>query len=176
MANKYPLVLSGSSIQELQTGDALATNFITTGASGAAGTIEGDWTLSTGSRLQASYADLAEKYLSDVEYDTGTVVVFGGDKEITVSNAVGDTRVAGVISEHPAYVMNATSNGQIVALRGKVPVKVFGLVKKGDLLTTSSIAGVATVATADTHPNAVFAKSLEEKHTPDVGTIIAVVI
>ena len=84
----------------------------------------------------AQYADLAEKYTSDSNYDIGTVVIFGGDKEITQSTIAQDTRVAGVISENPAYLMNDDSEGQAVALVGKVKCKVHGSINKGDLLTT----------------------------------------
>ena len=84
----------------------------------------------------AQYADLAEKYESDADYEVGTVVIFGGEKEITKSMIANDTRVAGVISEEPAYLMNSKSEGQAVALVGKVKCKVHGVIKKGDLLTT----------------------------------------
>ena len=84
----------------------------------------------------AQYADLAEIYESDDEYEVGTVVIFGGEKEITQSTISNDTRVCGVISEDPAYLMNSGSEGQAVALVGKVKCKVHGVVAKGDLLTT----------------------------------------
>ncbi len=84
----------------------------------------------------AQYADLAEIYESDSTYDVGTVMIFGGDKEVTQSTISNDTRVAGVISEDPAYLMNSDSDGQAVALVGKVKCKVHGVVSKGDLLTT----------------------------------------
>tara|TARA_Y100001970_G_scaffold289048_1_gene418199 strand:- start:2826 stop:4334 length:1509 start_codon:yes stop_codon:yes gene_type:complete len=84
----------------------------------------------------AEYADLAEKYESDSEYEVGTVMIFGGEKEITQSTISNDTRVCGVISEDPAYLMNSGSEGQAVALVGKVKCKVHGVVAKGDLLTT----------------------------------------
>ncbi len=84
----------------------------------------------------AQYADLAEKYETDSNYDVGTVVIFGGEKEVTQSTISSDTRVAGVISEDPAYLMNDKSEGQAIALVGKVKCKVHGMVSKGDLLTT----------------------------------------
>ncbi len=84
----------------------------------------------------AQYADLAEVYESDSEYEVGTVVIFGGDKEVTQSTISNDTRVAGVISENPAYLMNNKSEGQAVALVGKVKCRVCGVIAKGDLLTT----------------------------------------
>ena len=85
----------------------------------------------------SSSADLAEKYTSDSEYSVGTVVIFGGDKEITQSTIAEDTRVAGVISDEPAFIMNDESEGQTVALIGKIKCRVHGNVNKGDLLTTS---------------------------------------
>jgi hypothetical protein len=89
------------------------------------------------------------------------VVVFGGDKEITTTNAFADTRVAGVISHNPAYLMNAASEGLPVALRGRVPVRIIGAVSKGDLLVTSTQEGYAqSVGQSSSYPNAVFAKSL----------------
>ena len=84
----------------------------------------------------AQYADLAEKYETDSNYDVGTVVIFGGEKEVTQSTISNDTRVAGGISEDPAYLMNDKSEGQAIALVGKVKCKVHGVVSKGDLLTT----------------------------------------
>ena len=152
----------------------VTTTTITTGSSDTAGSITGNWSI-TG-RFQATYADLAEKYISDVNYEEGTVVVFGGTDEITVSNTYADTRVAGVISSSPAYVMNADSTGQAVALRGKVPVKIIGTVKKGDLLVTSNIVGFAQVSDSQAPPNAVFAKSLENKTTQGPGIVIAVIL
>ena len=79
---------------------------------------------------------MAERYETDSDYEVGTVVIFGGDKEVTQSTIAEDTRVAGVISENPAYLMNDESEGQAVALVGKVKCKVHGTINKGDLLTT----------------------------------------
>lgn len=126
----------------------------------------------------AQYADLAENYLSDTNYEVGTVVVFGGEKEITTTQLVADTAVAGVISVNPAYLMNSSlENSQPVALRGRVPVKVTGIVKKGDLLVTSNIAGTAiSVGRDNSRGHAVFAKSLQDKSTNDVQLIEAVII
>ena len=56
---------------------------------------------------QAQYADLAEMYTSDGSYEPGNVLIFGGDKEVTISKFAQDTRVAGVVSTKPAYLMNA---------------------------------------------------------------------
>ena len=128
-----------------------------------------------GTASSAKFADLAEKYISDNQYEEGTVVVFGGNYEITTTISFADTRVAGVISASPAYLMNSESTGQPVALRGKVPVKVSGIVRKGDLLVTSTIEGYA-IAANNVDSNAVFAKSLEDKLNDDLGTVMAVVL
>lgn len=126
----------------------------------------------------AQYADLAEKYLSDAEYDAGTVVVFGGSEEVTTTQIYADTRVAGAVSTEPAYIMNSASSGLPVALRGKIPVKIVGAVSKGDLLVTSEQAGVAQSVGSnnDYSPNAVFAKSLVEDLETHQRIIWAVIV
>ena len=119
----------------------------------------------------AQYADLAEIYESDEEYEVGTVVIFGGEKEITVSSMGADPRVAGVISENPAYLMNNEATGQAVALQGKVPCKVVGQISKGDMLVThSQHPGVARKG-IDPKMGTVIGKALEEYNSTDIGTI-----
>ena len=100
----------------------------------------------------ARYADLAERYEADAQYDAGTVVIFGGDKEITMANGEYDHRVAGVISSAPAFMMNKDAGDDTthpyVALTGRVPCKVTGTIRKGDLLATSPMAGHAMAGEA----------------------------
>jgi len=123
----------------------------------------------------AQYADLAEVYESDAEYDVGTVVVFGGSKEITHSTIGNDTSVAGVISENPAYLMNADQTGLPVALIGKVKCKVAGHIKKGDMLSThASYNGVAKKA-HDPAPGTIIGKALEDYDSTEIGMINIVV-
>ena len=123
----------------------------------------------------AQYADLAEVYESDAEYEVGTVVVFGGEKEITISTSGNDTAVAGVISENPAYLMNSKSPGQAVALAGKVPCKVVGMINKGDMLSTHpSLNGVAK-KTHDPQVGEVIGKAIENYDSDEIGTINIVV-
>ena len=111
---------------------------LTTGANTNAGTITGNWSLSTGSKLQSTYADLAEYYEADVQYEPGTVLAFGGEKEVTIAED-GTTRVAGVVSTNPAYAMNQCCKGIAVAiaLQGRVPTKVRGTVRKGDMMVSA---------------------------------------
>ncbi len=119
----------------------------------------------------AQYADLAEIYESDSDYEVGTVVIFGGEKEITVSSMGADPRVAGVISENPAYLMNNGAVGQPVALQGKVPCKVVGQISKGDMLVThSQFPGVARKGN-DPKVGTVIGKALEEYNSTEIGTI-----
>jgi hypothetical protein len=138
-------------------------------------TFQGQWSLVSGSTLIATYsADLAEYYEGDAAYEVGTVVVFGGDKEITVTDQMNDTRLAGVVGsqEKAAYIMYSDCPGlkNLVALAGRVPCKVVGRVKKGDMLTTSATPGYAVRATTPTL-GAIIGKSLEDKDYGEAGVI-----
>ena len=100
-----------------------------------------------GTATSAKYADLAERYLPDASYDVGTVMVFGGSKEVTQSTKQNCPSIAGVVSTDPAFLMNAELEGGItLALRGRVPVKVTGAVRKGDVLICSNTPGHAEAA------------------------------
>jgi hypothetical protein len=88
----------------------------------------------------AQYADLAEMYTADAEYAPGTVVSFGGDAEVTLSDSDSDRRIAGVVSTNPSYLMNAGLDGDItvaIALTGRVPCSVIGPVRKGDMMVSA---------------------------------------
>jgi hypothetical protein len=120
---------------------------------------------------------LAENYLGDQKYEPGTVVVFGGEKEVTTTNIRGDRKVAGVVSTNPAHLMNSQledPNVVAVALQGRVPCKVIGRVKKGDMLVAAAIPGYAIVDN-DAKVGTVIGKSLEDKDSTDKGVIEVVV-
>lgn len=124
----------------------------------------------------ATYADLAEVFTADADYQPGTVVVFGGNKEITVTDISHDTRIAGVISTNPAYLMNAETDGLPVALTGRVSCKVLGPVNKGTVLTTSSYTGVAqAIDEAIYRPGCILGKSLGQISDNSVQLIEIVV-
>ena len=117
----------------------------------------------SGVSTTANYADLAENYQADGVYKPGTVVVFGGKNEITVSDIDHDTRIAGVVSTNPAYLMNSSQdNGTPVALAGRVPCLVQGPVTTGDRLVNvaSGIAGKFDPAKAEL--GCVVGKSLQD--------------
>ena len=129
-----------------------------------------------GIATSAQYADMAEIYSSDVEYEPGTVVKIGGEKEITQTLEHADVESFGVISSNPAYLMNSEANGQPVALAGRVPVKVVGKIAKGERLVSSDVPGVAWgVADEDVDIKAIIGRSLEDKEDGDEGVIEAVI-
>ena len=137
--NGSPTINSSGSLSISATSGVTINNLVSlsTGANTTAGNITGNFTLTTGSRLQATYADLAEYYEADAHYAPGTVLEFGGDKEVTLAED-GTTRVAGVVSTNPAYAMNANCQGIAVAiaLQGRVPTKVRGTIHKGDMMVS----------------------------------------
>ena len=110
----------------------------------------------------AQYADLAEKYEADAEYAPGTVLAFGGSKEVTLSTEAGSTRVAGVVSTNPSYIMNAGLTAEhvaMVALQGRVPCRVVGPVAKGDMMVSAGN-GAARVDNA-ARAGSIIGKALE---------------
>jgi hypothetical protein len=160
------------------TASSIQVQAITTGGNTTSGTITGRWSLTgtspSESRLQATYsADLAENYEGDKDYEVGTVLVFGGDKEVTATNIKNDTRVAGVVSNTAAFTMYEACPGlkNLVALQGRVPCKVVGKIKKGDILVTSGIPGVAMAAVGDVKVGTVVGKALKDYDSDHIGTL-----
>jgi len=112
----------------------------------------------------AQYADLAEMYESDHTYPPGTVVVFGGDAEVTISNNSHDPAVAGIISTNPSYLMNSgltNPTSVAVALTGRVPCLVKGPVKKGDRLINFAGGVAGKLDMNHYEPGCIIGKSLE---------------
>lgn len=173
------LNVSNLEITDLTVNNQLTTDTITTGGSAIPGTITGTWILTAGSTLQATYADLAEKYASDQAYTPGTVVKLGGIEEITSTTSLGDTDVFGVVSTDPAFVMNqALVGGLAVALAGRVPVNVIGTINKGDRLVSSEIPGVAVALNhtdLDYDPRMIIGRSLETNNHSGLKQVEAVV-
>jgi len=125
-----------------------------------------------GTATAARYADLAEKYLADQEYEIGTVVAIGGEAEVTASS--WGKRAIGVVSANPAFMMNKDlEGGTYIALKGRVPVKVIGRIKKGDELIAANN-GCAMMAAL--HASGVFAVALESNDNEGVKVIEALVL
>jgi hypothetical protein len=112
----------------------------------------------------AYYADLAERYAADRPYEVGTVLVIGGEKEVTTTEVKANTAVIGIVSKNPAYMMNSDAGNDethpFIALKGRVLCKICGGVEKGDLLVTSSVPGYAAAWSHGDSPNAVIGKAL----------------
>tara|TARA_B100000035_G_C21035608_1_gene570746 strand:+ start:5298 stop:6167 length:870 start_codon:yes stop_codon:yes gene_type:complete len=139
-------------------------------------------TLATGTKMhgtatEAEYADLAELYSSDKEYEAGTVVKIGGEAEVTETTYIRDEDVFGVVSSDPAYLMNSMLKGTSVpvALAGRVPCKVTGEITKGQRLTSSDTPGVAIGASSDATHRQVIGRALESKTTEETGLIEIIV-
>jgi hypothetical protein len=127
-----------------------------------------------GLATSAQYADLAEKYVADADYESGTVLEFGGEHEVTLAS--DDTnRVAGVVSTQPAFRMNdelVADHAVMIALQGRVPCKVQGSISKGDMLVSAGNGRARS--TNDPKFGTVIGKALEE-HEGNDGIIEVVV-
>jgi len=151
-------------MQQAASGGILYNNWTTTGShtitgtlstsaivanAGTGGTFYGDWNLAGGATLEATYADIAERYAVDNEVEPGDIVELGGEAEVTKTTTYGSTDVFGVVSTAPAFKMNGNAGSDkthpFIALSGRVPVKVKGVVKKGDRIISSDTAGIGKV-------------------------------
>lgn len=158
---------------------SITTANITTGGNTTAGQLTGNWTLTSGSRLQATYADLAERFEADTYYDAGTVVELGGEKEITSVQYELSEDVFGVVSDTAAYLMNAGAGSDEthppVAVSGRVNVKVIGIVKKGQRLVSAGNGIARAAESGEATAFNTIGRSLVDKLNEDVGTVLAMV-
>lgn len=140
-----------------------------------------DGYLFSGTATSAQYADLAERYESDMPLEYGTVVVLGGKKEVTQSTEEKSRDVFGIVSTKPGLMMNSNAGTDkthpYIALSGRVPCKVVGVVKKGDRIVSSRSPGHARAVGIDEpyHSEHVIGRSLEEKINAESGIIEVVV-
>ena len=154
-------------------------NILSTGSNSTVGNITGNWQLTTGSRLTSTYADLAERFESDIPYDAGTVVELGGEKEITAVKFELSEDVFGVVSNSAGYIMNGSAGDDMshpaVAVGGRVQVKVEGTVRKGQRLVSAGN-GIARAAKfGEATAFNIIGRSLQHKTTNGVGTVEAFV-
>ena len=100
----------------------------------------------------AQYADLAERYASDIPLEVGDVVILGGHAEVTKCTKELDDAVFGVVSESPAFLMNAQAGNNethpMIAMKGRVLVKLKGTGQAGDRVVSAGN-GEARVANLD---------------------------
>lgn len=156
------------------------TSFISTGSAGNPGELTGTWTLTSGSTLQATYADLAERFEADTELSPGTVVELGGRKEIRAVRYELSEDVFGVISNTAAYLMNAKAGTDKthppVAMSGRVRVKVVGKVVKGQRLVSAGNGFARAAQDGEASAFNTIGRALEDKPTTEEGQVEAIVI
>ena len=133
-----------------------------------------------GTATSADYADLAERYAADAEYEAGTVVRLGGMHEITQTLQESDIDVFGIVSDSPGFEMNAGAGTDathpFVALAGRVPCKVIGKVVKGDRIISSSTPGTAIAHKGDSPDyRPIIGRALQSKDDEGAGTVEVVV-
>lgn len=159
----------------------VVTTVVTTGSTATQGNITGNWLLTSGSRLRATYGDLAERFEVDKVYEPGTVLQFGGEKELTAVIKELSTDVFGVVSDSAAYIMNADAGNDqthpAVALSGRVSIKVIGKVEKFDKLVSAGN-GLARAAKSNEEilPSMVVGRALENKDFDEIGNVLSVVL
>ena len=168
--------ITGTSLT-VSTGNVTLGNIVNAGANltGNIGSATGYFNTVFAKATSAQYADLAEWYEADADYPPGTVLVFGGSKEVTVAIGINDVRVAGVVSTNPAHIMNSglkAPHTAAVALTGRVPTLVVGAVAKGDMMVTAG--GGRAKACATPTIGTVIGKAVQD-HPGGQGTIEIVV-
>jgi hypothetical protein len=181
-ANVFDYLTGGNSVTQFSGNIApnkVQSTIITTGANTTSGTITGNWSLTTGSRLVSTYADLAERFEADDIYDAGTVVEMGGDKEITAVQYELSEDVFGVVSTTAGYLMNAMAGDDdthpAIAVGGRVHVKVIGKVHKGQRLVSAG-KGIARAAKpGEATAFNIIGRALEHKTTDELGVVEAFV-
>ena len=142
-------------------------------------TISGSTGYISGTRITAQYADMAERFEADTVYEAGTVVELGGSAEITLVADDLSEKVFGVISTRAAYLMNSGAGSDEthppVAMTGRVPVKVVGLVRKGDRLVSAGNGLARSAQSGEATAFNVIGRSLQDKLDTDSGTVEAIV-
>ena len=137
------------------------------------------WNTIYGRAIQAQYADLAERFEADAEYAPGTVVEMGGTAEITKVVDELSEKVFGVISTNAAYLMNSAAGSDLthppIAMSGRVPVRVVGLIAKGDRLVSAGNGLARAGQHAELTPWNVIGRSLVDKTNSDEALIEAIV-
>lgn len=139
---------------------------------GANGTVSGN-------QINANYADVAERFAADEVYEAGTVVELGGVNEITRVTSDLSDKVFGVISTRAAYLMNSSAGDDAthppVAMTGRVPVKVIGMINKGDRLVSAGNGYARAAQPGEATAFNVIGRSLTAKLDDAEGTVEAIV-
>jgi hypothetical protein len=149
------------------------------GVATTAMTIDGTTGVISGTQINANYADVAERFAADAEYEPGTVVSLGGSAEITKSVEELSENVFGVISTKAAYLMNSkagpSSTHPPVAMTGRVPVRTIGTVRKGDRLVSAGNGLARRADPGEATAFNVIGRALQDKNTNNEGMVEAIV-
>ena len=141
--------------------------------------INGSTGVISGLQIDANYADLAERFESDVALVPGTVVELGGINEITQVNTDLSENVFGVISTRAAYLMNSNAGSNDthppVAMTGRVPVRTIGQVRKGDRLVSAGNGLARAAQSGEATAFNVIGRALKDKLDSSEGTVEAIV-
>jgi len=171
--------LTGTNGVSQFTGNIAPTKVTTSHLAGG-GDISGVWTLASGARIQATYADLAERFHADAEYDVGTVVELGGEKEVTAVVAELSDNVFGVVSKTAAYLMNGPAGTDEthpqIALAGRVTVKTVGKVVKGQRLVSAGNGKARAAQPGEATMFNTIGRALEHKTVEAEELLLAVVV
>ncbi len=121
----------------------------------------------------AQYADLAERYAADTEMEPGDVVILGGNEEVTKCIKELDDAVFGVVSDSPAFLMNAQAGNNeshpMIALKGRVYVKIKGPGKAGDRIVSAGNGDARVASMAEcTHFN-VLGRLINDKYSDNTA-------
>jgi hypothetical protein len=158
---------------DLTSAGEVVTTKLSTGDTATTGTIKGNWSLTAGSILRSSYADLAENYTADDTYSPGMVMEFGGSAETTLCQTDMSTRVAGIISTAPAFLLNDQYELEgytySLALSGRVPCYVKGTINKGDMLVSG--AGGYARSESNPKPGTIIARAIDSYDSNEIGII-----
>lgn len=127
----------------------------------------------------ALYADVAERFAADTTYEPGTVVELGGTAEITRSVEELSDNVFGVISTRAAFTMNHGAGSDEthppVAMTGRVPVRVIGMVRKGDRLVAAGNGIARAARPGEATAFNVIGRALEDRLDASEGRVEAIV-
>jgi len=142
-------------------------------------TINGSTGVISGTQINANYADVAERFAADEEMVPGTVVELGGSAEITQVQQELSDNVFGVISTRAAYLMNSQAGTDQthppVAMTGRVPVRVQGIIRKGDRLVAAGNGMARAAKAGEANAFNVIGRSLVHKLDDTEGTVEAIV-
>jgi hypothetical protein len=176
-ANVFDYLTGSNSVSQF-TGNIAPTK-VTTNTLDGGGNVFGIWTLTANARWQATYADLAERFETDIEYPTGTVLEIGGEKEVTMAKEPLSENVFGVVSESAGYLMNAMAGPQethpAIALVGRVKVRAIGRITKGSRLVSAGDGLSRQAEKSEITPMNVVGRALENKTTEAEGLVLAFV-